>query len=302
MKIIFLDIDGVLYSGRAAVLPANLQLAAQQNDEDGRHSMRDIAEKCEFDPCAIALVNRLCARTGARIVVHSNWRRNVGGELTKRKLIEQGIDQGYLHDDWACPMKFSSSKGHDIHTWLDDHRAKPMPERPEWMDDFDILFGRKKRTKAQEAEAEAFEAARIDYGIQYIVVDDDEICGSSNDVQIRTDFFDGFDVGAYRIALSLLDGEDRQFGVYPLAEEDMSRLMHEFAGARVKAMKWLSETTVYGDTRSRRLNREAGLQSIRALRAFGYDGQEEPEDHVEAVRKCVWEELPLLTKNIISPA
>lgn len=291
MKIVFLDIDGVLYSGRAAVLPANLQLAAQQGNKDGRHSMRDVAEKCEFDPCAIALVNRLCARTSAKIVVHSNWRRNVGGDITRRKLIEQGIDEGHLHDDWACPMKFSSSKGYDIHTWLDDHRTKPMPERPEWMDDTDLLFGRKKRTEAQEAEAEAFEAARSDYGIQYIVVDDQEIGGFSSDAQIRTDFFDGFDVSAYRLALSLLDSEDKQFGVFPLTEEDMSRLMHEFAGERVKAMTWLNETNAFGDTRSKRLNRENGLQSIRTLQAFGYGGRKTPEDHVETVRKHVWDEI-----------
>ena len=61
--ILFLDIDGVLNSGRSAIALGGMPhgLAPEQ--------------LAKFDQVALGLVRRLCADTGCQIVVSSSWRR-----------------------------------------------------------------------------------------------------------------------------------------------------------------------------------------------------------------------------------
>jgi hypothetical protein len=82
----------------------------------------------KFDPCAVGLVNKLCKDAGAKIVVHSSWRKfhfdNVagleGGSI-KSHMMAQGLEEEYFHEDLLCPFRFSSSRWHDINEWLEDH-------------------------------------------------------------------------------------------------------------------------------------------------------------------------------------
>lgn len=116
MKIIFLDIDGVILPGRALYMPG------QVYTPDGA--------PLRFDPSSVGLVNKLCEDLPARIVVHSNWRRNyhgwAGSTLCEQEsliayMISQGLRGEYFHEDWQCPMKMSSSRWYDISMWMDDH-------------------------------------------------------------------------------------------------------------------------------------------------------------------------------------
>lgn len=222
MNVVFLDIDGVLLSGRAWALPGNNLDGVPKG---GAHvPIMDVVKGVRFDPVAVALVNRLCERTGARLVVHSNWRRNVGLETTRLKLVEQGIDGGHFHEDWACRWKLSSDKGHDIHDWLQDHRLSPRPEEPHG-------------NMSRKAEIEWSRANR-DYGLSYVVLDDERIEAIGH-VQVAIDEADGLGMAAYRHACGYLGGVDPQMGVVAVSAEDLDAVKVAWGGDAFRAAGWL---------------------------------------------------------------
>lgn len=113
MRILFLDIDGVLLPGRANWLPTQTKPI---------HTV--------FDPCAVAIVNRICKDTGAQIVIHSSWVRSMalvsahceGQPATvKEHMINQGINPQYFHEDDICPWKMSGDRWNAIYSWLNSH-------------------------------------------------------------------------------------------------------------------------------------------------------------------------------------
>ncbi len=71
MKVIFLDFDGVLDS--AAFLAA------------GPHQLGDL------DPAAVACLNRVVARSGARVVVSSAWRLQCSPDELQARLAARGF-------------------------------------------------------------------------------------------------------------------------------------------------------------------------------------------------------------------
>jgi hypothetical protein len=132
--VLFLDIDGVLLPER--------QLLAEVNREARRLLMADKPREAGlasvFDAACVTRLNRLCAETGARLVVHSNWRALVVQEETRRHLVAQGVDGSLLH---PLPCGFDPKHGvrkpDDIWAWIcanrpaqwavvdDDHFASP---------------------------------------------------------------------------------------------------------------------------------------------------------------------------------
>lgn len=109
-KVIFLDIDGVLLPGRA-------YYAAYQTKP-----LVTI-----FDPCVVGMLNHIAEKKDYKFVLHSNWRRTEprrierGLGTLKEYFVEQGILPEYLHEDFMCPMKLSSTRWDDILFWLDAH-------------------------------------------------------------------------------------------------------------------------------------------------------------------------------------
>ncbi len=105
-----MDIDGVLIPGRAYFADFQTQ---------------PIPTK--FDPCVVGMVNRLCAKMGAKLVIHSNWRntepRRAAKDLTSLAdhFVNEGIRREHLHADVLCPRKMTSTRWHDIQMWLDNH-------------------------------------------------------------------------------------------------------------------------------------------------------------------------------------
>ncbi|MCB4824278.1 HAD domain-containing protein [Roseicella aerolata] len=198
--ILFLDIDGVLLSGRAWLLPANLSLQARGTGLTRRQSTEMIGRDAVFDPCAIALLARICEVTGAQVVVASFWRYTVGLEQTRAKLQEQGFPSGLLHEDWACPMaRFSSpDKGADISHWLEE------------------------RGVAQHGT--------------WLVLDDEDVVPGAT---LRTNALDGLGVRDAAAAVRFFDSIDAGLGVGPLPEENMEQVVRAFGGDRVEACRWL---------------------------------------------------------------
>lgn len=101
-KVIFLDIDGPMISGRAAYLP----------DQTYIHSV--------FDPCATAMLLRLIENSGARIVISSTHGKK-GYDHIKQLFESNGVNPNLLHPDWVTPKKLTSWRIHEISWWLQDH-------------------------------------------------------------------------------------------------------------------------------------------------------------------------------------
>ena len=264
-KIVFLDIDGVINSLRSALMPENQELV--KGFDRKHHSRSEMALKVTFDPTAIALINRLCEKTGAKIVVHSSWNHTIGIDETRAKIIEQGILEKYLHDP-GMEMKISPTcdggKWRQSQWWQKDH------------------------------EDEVEEGG-------WIIIDDHVI----NDYgapppQIQPTFQDGFTAALYRVACGYLGGLDDALGVIPVAEDDWDLATRAF-GDRMAAAHWLY--TIEGDNTEQymvraRLLDEGGLQKeYEAYAMFGVGGGTDAS-HVRQLRidelhdiinsRCLW--------------
>ncbi len=125
MKCLFLDIDGCMLPGRARVLPENLRRLGSLVDSVSKKLPRSERYPVDFDPVAVALVNRLCELSDARIVIHSDWRRVSKRNWLHQHLIAQGIQPDHLHEHWFALMcGLNSSKDEDINLWISKHRPE----------------------------------------------------------------------------------------------------------------------------------------------------------------------------------
>ena len=110
MKVIFLDIDGVLNYTQWYVddrNPGNL------NGEEG-----------DLDPLCVNRIINICNETGAKVVISSDWRISWYG--TQLRLGRMGLDENYILDKtperiWINIPGFDHSRGAEINDWLEMH-------------------------------------------------------------------------------------------------------------------------------------------------------------------------------------
>jgi DNA-binding LacI/PurR family transcriptional regulator len=102
VKIIFLDLDGVLVN-RAALRARRL---------DPQH-------KPAADPEAVAALNHIVESTGAQIVVTSTWREEYSLAELRELLARWGVS-GFVVD--VTPM--GNARGQEIQEWLTLHAAE----------------------------------------------------------------------------------------------------------------------------------------------------------------------------------
>jgi hypothetical protein len=237
-NIIFLDVDGVHLTGKYHMMEVNkkkrLEIIESIDKEDRSAdyaARKEYSLSTVFDPTTIMLVNRLAEKSGAKIVIHSNWRRTVGHEATKNKLVEQGIKDEYFHEDYYCTYRMTSEKIHDINQWLDDHRVGESPRRPE------PTF-----VNEEGYSKEAHEQWHIDienYGFDYVIIDDDSIGGyGGHDFQVMPDFDEGFTFEEYRIACGILKVEDLDMDVHILSNDEFEKVNQYFYNKN-KLYHWL---------------------------------------------------------------
>ena len=110
MKVIFLDIDGVLnytqwYTNNRN--PGNI------NGEEG-----------DLDPLCVNRIINICNNTGAKVVISSDWRISWYG--TQLRLARMGLDENYILDKtperiWITIPGFDHSRGAEINDWLEMH-------------------------------------------------------------------------------------------------------------------------------------------------------------------------------------
>jgi hypothetical protein len=118
MKIIFLDIDGVI----------NSELYYKSVNTKKKNWSR-------FDPKAVEMIKRLVEEFNARIVISSLWRFAMKKELAQ-ELKASGLIN-FLDKDWQTPVLQLGHRGKEIKLWLDQH-----PDIVEYViidDDSDIL-------------------------------------------------------------------------------------------------------------------------------------------------------------------
>ena len=118
MKIIFLDIDGVM----------NSEVYHKNLDTKKKNWRR-------FDPEAVKMIKRLVEEFDAKIVISSLWRFVAKKELAK-ELKESGLIN-HLHIDWKTPVIEPGHRGKEIKLWLNVH-----PEINDFViidDDSDVL-------------------------------------------------------------------------------------------------------------------------------------------------------------------
>lgn len=139
MKVIFLDIDGVL----------NSQLFYEKKSQDDR-----CEEKAEIhfyekmiDKDAVELLNKMVAETGAKVVISSTWRKGKNIEWLQNVLKSRGFRHEVLDKTpvlWLsknCESNITVPRGVEIMAWLKDH-----PEVKRYVifdDDSDMLFWQK---------------------------------------------------------------------------------------------------------------------------------------------------------------
>ena len=102
MKIVFLDIDGVLNSQRTCIA-----FGGYPNQPTGFH--RDM-----FDEVAIRLIRGIVKEAGAKIVLSSTWRI-----LNHWNEVGQGLELPIID---ATP-RLAGHRGEEIQQWMDDYIA-----------------------------------------------------------------------------------------------------------------------------------------------------------------------------------
>lgn len=109
MRVIFLDIDGVLNSERYF----------KQRDPEGL-SVVDSASS--IDPAAVALLNDLLAATDGKIVVSSTWRLGRSVPELEELLVSRGLRAGHVVGKTAD--LYGQPRGSEIRLWVDTHEVK----------------------------------------------------------------------------------------------------------------------------------------------------------------------------------
>ena len=122
VKVIFLDFDGVLNS--LAFL------------NGGAHELGDL------DPAAVARLERLVARSGAKVVISSTWRLKYSPAELRARLAAQGFTGEIIDCTPELPAGSVPASGYffprcqEIRAWLTSRRV--APERFVILDDADF--------------------------------------------------------------------------------------------------------------------------------------------------------------------
>ncbi len=137
MKVVFLDIDGVLNYTQWYVSDRN------PGNLDGKEG--------DIDPLCADRVNLICEKTGAKIVLSSDWR--ISWPYCIDRLEKGGVKQGLVIDKtpehmWVehCGKDFLdyTSRGSEIDDWLSQHpecdRYVILDDRKDFTEDQKINF------------------------------------------------------------------------------------------------------------------------------------------------------------------
>ncbi len=101
IKVLFVDIDGVLLSTRSCIAQGGPP--TKENPTDPRL----------LDPVALGLLRKLCFETGAQVVVSSSWR-----ERHTREELEAMLEMPVLG---VTPVLDGEGRSEEVNAWLRAH-------------------------------------------------------------------------------------------------------------------------------------------------------------------------------------
>jgi hypothetical protein len=140
MKLIFLDIDGVLITTRSMMAKVGKQFDAPTADANTLQMLRHVAP--DIDPVAVGILNRVTRAAGAKIVLSSTHRifawRNGRCDLEQVKAYLQalGIEGEVIG---ATPRFDNGVRGQEIDAWLEDNQVPSDAKIVIIDDDSDML-------------------------------------------------------------------------------------------------------------------------------------------------------------------
>ena len=105
MKILFLDMDGVLSCPRICLMQKVLK------DDEPAASFNMI------DSYGLQYIKTICEQFNFKIVVSSAWR---GNEAFRHMLSTHGLSYSHFHEDWKT-YNNDSGRGAEIQDWLNNH-------------------------------------------------------------------------------------------------------------------------------------------------------------------------------------
>jgi len=108
MKVIFLDIDGVLN---------NKDITCFHKGRPGEYAYGVFTGEDYFDPKCVACLNKIIQVTGAKLVISSSWRLLFDIETLSGFFVSQKIE-GKIID---YTDRFGGERGHEIQAWLTAH-------------------------------------------------------------------------------------------------------------------------------------------------------------------------------------
>jgi len=111
--IIFLDFDGVI---------------RVEGGNDGGWAMPSI----DFQPDRMKMISRICEKTGAKIVISSDWRSDGFDKISR--LISPYLSP-HIHEDWATEIR--GYRWAEIERWLSNH---PEVTKYAILDDMAVHF------------------------------------------------------------------------------------------------------------------------------------------------------------------
>jgi hypothetical protein len=109
VKILFLDIDGVLNSHDFLYRPGAAPFTTTRSDE-------------KLDRAAVLRLNRLIAETGALVVVSSTWRHGCS-RVELQEVLDRAGFMGVVRDKTPEWVEGATERGHEIQAWLDEWNA-----------------------------------------------------------------------------------------------------------------------------------------------------------------------------------
>jgi hypothetical protein len=153
MKLIFLDVDGVLNH-------RDTKHCVSIGGDDAAHGFTGMSTEC------VQVLHGLVRKTGAQLVLSSTWRKAPGLNATSRVLLRRGfkLPAGERRVFIGETPQLNLARGHEIQAWLDANPA-PAGEQHSFVildddDDMVHLLPRLVRTNPFDGGLTAEHAAR----------------------------------------------------------------------------------------------------------------------------------------------
>jgi len=124
MKVLFLDIDGVMNSGRhfRDTHDERLEMAKERNLSKEELMFRHKMGK--LDRVSIGYLNKIVEGTGCKIVISSTWRKFTPIDEIREMLSIKGFKYSEFIIGVTEDFNLSGSRGYEVHNWMNEFEGE----------------------------------------------------------------------------------------------------------------------------------------------------------------------------------